>query len=429
MNSFKVILLSFTLLFVSGFAVIAQETPIEVTEAVSLDEDVQPEDLGISEPNVLPDSPFYFLKEWGRNVQSFFTFDPVKKVELKEKFANEKLIELKKMVEQKRVGERIEKAIENYQNEAEEAKRLTERIRVRAEESEEVGKFLDKFIQHQVLHQRILQKLETQVPEESFEKIKEAREIHIEKFGEVMTKLENKEKVQERLEKNLQEVKGSKFKNFKALEVLKGLKEKVSEEAKEAIQKAEENTLKRLQGDLEKMSPEDQEKFEEYIDKISGEKEKQLEILENLRSEIRAVPETPEVLKLKENLEAGKEKIMERIKERVKEINCPEIEKPAPGFCKEGRIIVKKDEKGCLIDFKCIIPAETEILKPQPILPQPSALELLAPEESVCISLWDPVCGKDGKTYTNACWAKVAGVEIDYKEVCKEQLQLKKGQP
>jgi len=422
------------LLFVSGFAVIAQETPIEVTEAVSLDEDVQPEDLGISEPNILPDSPFYFLKEWGRNVQSFFTFNPVKKVELKEKFANEKLIEMKKMIEQKKSRERIEKAIENYQNEAEEAKRLTERIRVRAEESEEVGKFLDKFIQHQVLHQRILQKLETQVPEESFEKIKEAREMHIEKFGEVMTKLENKEKVQERLEKNLQEVKGSKFKNFKALEILKGLKEKVPEEAKEAIQKAEENTLKRLQGDLEKMSPEGQERFEEYIDKISGEKEKQLEILENLRSEIRAVPETPEVLKLKENLEAGKEKIMERIEERAKEINCPEIEKPAPGFCEEGRIIVKRDEKGCLIDFKCIIPAETEILKPQPILPQPSALELPAPEipapeESVCISLWDPVCGKDGKTYTNACWAKVAGVEIDYKGVCKEEVPTTTEQP
>jgi len=315
----------FIILIVAGvflsaglFSLAQEEVPSEITETVSLDEDIQPEDLGISEPNILPDSPFYFLKEWGRNIQSFFTFDPVKKVELIEKFANEKLIELKKVVEQKRTGERIEKAVENYQNEVEEAKRLTERIRVRAEESEEVEKFLDKFIQHQALHQRVLQKLEEQVPVESFEKIKEARERHLEKFGEVMIKLEDRmEELRERLEKNLEEIKGSEFKNFKNLEVLKELEEKVPEEAKEAIQKAEENILKRLQGDLEKMSPENQERFKEYIDKISGEKEKQLEIMEKIKSE------SPD---LKENLEKVKERLKEKIKEKKGEpVACAQV--------------------------------------------------------------------------------------------------------
>ena len=315
----------FIILIVAGvflsaglFSLAQEEVPSEITETVSLDEDIQPEDLGISEPNILPDSPFYFLKEWGRNIQSFFTFDPVKKVELIEKFANEKLIELKKVVEQKRTGERIEKAVENYQNEVEEAKRLTERIRVRAEESEEVEKFLDKFIQHQALHQRVLQKLEEQVPVESFEKIKEARERHLEKFGEVMIKLEDRmEELRERLEKNLEEIKGSEFKNFKNLEVLKELEEKVPEEAKEAIQKAEENILKRLQGDLEKMSPENQERFKEYIDKISGEKEKQLEIMEKIKSE------SPD---LKENLEKVKERLKEKTKEKKGEpVACAQV--------------------------------------------------------------------------------------------------------
>jgi hypothetical protein len=395
-------------LIASAQEVLFTEVSPEVIEAINLDENIKPEDLGISEPNVLPDNPFYFFKEWGRNIQSFFTFNPVKKVELKEKFANEKLIELKKMVEQKKAGKRIEKAIENYQNEVEEAKRLTERIRVKAEESEEVGKFLDKFIQHQALHQRLLQKLETQVPTEALGKIREARERHIEKFGEVMTRLENKENIQERLEKNLKEVKGSEFKNFKNLEILLELEEKIPEKAKEAIQKAQENTLKRLQGDLEKMSSENQERFKEYIDKISGNKEKQLEILENLRSEIKGVPETPKVLKLKEELEEGRERILKRIRERTKEINCPTIEKSAPGFCEEGRIMAKKDDEGCIVSFDCVIPAEIEIL-PKPEKPQ------------ACITIWDPVCGKNGKTYSNACFAKLADVEITYKGKCKEK--------
>ncbi|PIW90581.1 MAG: hypothetical protein COZ92_00300, partial [Candidatus Nealsonbacteria bacterium CG_4_8_14_3_um_filter_40_11] len=58
---------------------------------------VQPEDLGVSSPNILPDSPLYIFKTWARGIQSFFTFDSLAKAKLKEKFANEKLMELKKM--------------------------------------------------------------------------------------------------------------------------------------------------------------------------------------------------------------------------------------------------------------------------------------------------------------------------------------------
>jgi len=53
-------------------------------------------------------------------------------------------------------------------------------------------------------------------------------------------------------------------------------------------------------------------------------------------------------------------KIMEKIEEKTREINCPEIERPAPDFCKEGRIIVKKDEKGCIVSFECLIPGKKE---------------------------------------------------------------------
>lgn len=224
----------------------SDESP-EITESQGMSEDdliiaqeiteVTPEDLGVSDPNILPDNPFYFLKEWIRNIQSFFTFNPVKKAQLKEKFVNEKLIEVKKMVEQNKTREKVEKAIQNYRVEMKEAKRVTEKIRETAEENEQIGKFLDKFIQHQILHQQILQKLETQVPQETFQKIKQVREEHLEKFGEIINKLqENKEQLQERLEQNLKE------KN--AVGILKDLEDKVPEEAKETIKRAKENIMK-----------------------------------------------------------------------------------------------------------------------------------------------------------------------------------------
>jgi len=67
-----------------------------ISGAVNLDENIKPEDLGVGDPNILPDSPLYAFKNIGRGFQSFFTRDPVKKAELKLKFANEKIIEAKK---------------------------------------------------------------------------------------------------------------------------------------------------------------------------------------------------------------------------------------------------------------------------------------------------------------------------------------------
>ena len=420
MNNIKIFLLSFVLLFAFG-VILAQETPpTEVNEAVNLDEDIQSQDLEVREPRLLPDSPFYFLKNWGREIRCFLAFNPIAKAELRAKFSNEKLIELKKMVKEKKGPETLKKATENYQQETKKIKEQVEKIKEKVKENPKVESFLDKFIHQQTLHLKLLDRLETQVPPEAFEKIKEARERHLERFNDVMLKLEDrKEVITEKLDKILEKQKGSGFKEFKNLEALKNLEEKVPEEAKEAIQKAQENALKRLQEDLEKMSPEDQERFKEYTEKISGEKERHLEILENLKTEIRAIPETPRILELKEILEEGKIKAIEKIEEKLEKLGCPLWMPPAPGFCKEGRVIIEKDpETGCPLPPRCIIPGEVEIPKPvPPIPPEKPELEKI---EIVCISLWDPVCGKDGKTYSNECFAKVAGVEIDYKGVCKE---------
>jgi len=53
-----------------------------------------------------------------------------------------------------------------------------------------------------------------------------------------------------------------------------------------------------------------------------------------------------------------------------------------------------------------VVPAETNI---------PSTIK----EIGVCITLWDPVCGKNGETYSNSCFAKLAGVEIANEGACK----------
>lgn len=43
-------------------------------------------------------------------------------------------------------------------------------------------------------------------------------------------------------------------------------------------------------------------------------------------------------------------------------------------------------------------------------------------EGCYCISLYDPVCGADGTTYSNACVAKCAGIEVQINAACPDKL-------
>lgn len=415
-----IIVISAFFVFVGGSIALAQEAPVDVTEEVNLDEDIQPQDLGVGDPRILPDHPLYFIKNWARGIRSLLAFNPVAKSELRSRFANEKLIEIKKMIEKKKNPEAIKRATDNYQKEVGRIRSEVEKIREKAKENPRVEKFLDKFIHQQILHQKLLQRLENQVPEEAFEKIKEARERHLERFGDVMLKLEDRrEKISEKLTDILEAQKGSQFKHFKNLEILLELEEKVPEEAKDAIRRAQENSLKRLQGNLEKMSPEDQEKFKEYLEKISGAKEKHLEILENLRSGIRAIPETPGIIGLKKRLDESKVNILEKVKEGLEEGRislCPRYIWINPGPCENGRIVIGKDVKGCPLPPKCVIVAT------RPLLPIPTPE---VPPFQACIALWDPVCGKDGNTYSNGCFAKIAGIEVEHRGICGKIPEVK----
>ena len=137
----KFILIFYVLFFVLMPAVtaLAQENTAAETQ------DASAEDLGVSDPTLLPDSPFYFLKEWGRQIRLTFIFNNVKKLELENKFTNEKLVELKKIIDNSSDPAIIEKATEKYQNAVDKIKERAEKIKEKASENEDVSKFLEKF--------------------------------------------------------------------------------------------------------------------------------------------------------------------------------------------------------------------------------------------------------------------------------------------
>ncbi|MBI2640594.1 MAG: hypothetical protein HYW91_01750 [Candidatus Sungbacteria bacterium] len=122
--------------------------------------------LGVADPALLPDSPFYFLKNMGRGLRLFFTFDPAKKAELELKFADEKLAEMAKTAETK-TEDVLKQALQNY---------LDAQIRLKARfeslkgKNKNVDKLLEKLAERVKIHEELFAGLQDEIGPEASEK-------------------------------------------------------------------------------------------------------------------------------------------------------------------------------------------------------------------------------------------------------------------
>lgn len=286
---------------VSG--VVEDETIVEVVE----DETITAEDLNVSDPTLLPDSTFYFLKNWKRGLQSAFTFNKVKKAELRLRFANERLIEAEKLAEETGNEEILAKAIENYEKAIE---KVEERANKLEKDNPDVERFLNKFVDNEIKRQKLVDGLAKKLPEQARERLLSVQEGSLERFANIITRLDDPDKLQERIDIIGEQQEGSKYKHFKNLEVLSRIEEKLPEQAKDAIHKAQENAIKRLHGDLANMSPEDQERFKDYLSNIGGNELRHAEIIDMLENEDLSED-------LREKLKLSRERIVQRIGKRL----------------------------------------------------------------------------------------------------------------
>lgn len=126
----------------------------------------------VSDPGLLPDSPFYFLKGWGRIIGMFFTFDPVKKAELELKFANEDALAIEKLCD-KGECELAEKFCEKFQ---EQFQRTIQRIEEAKQKGKDVEALTEKLKENHLRQQQVLASVLEKAPEQAREGLLKAIE-------------------------------------------------------------------------------------------------------------------------------------------------------------------------------------------------------------------------------------------------------------
>ncbi len=218
---------------------------------------------------ILPTSPFYFLKEWGRGIRKFFTFDQVKKAELELKYADEKLIETAKVVNEKCTQEScdkeaLDKALNNY---LESQKRLIQRIQTLDKKNPNTEKLLEKAFQRVIQHTALFDELK----QKNIEPLNELSETAY----KVVTP-SGKEIIRE-ISKHRREIKiplieanlpypSQETNRLKTLEVITRISEELPEEEKETKEVLENTVVEMAQEIVAQPAPTDE--IKEIVEKI-----------------------------------------------------------------------------------------------------------------------------------------------------------------
>lgn len=264
-----------------------EELVDEVVDEVYPEEEVTAEDLGNLKTG-------WFNNLW-RNIRIFVANDPVKKAELELDKAGVELLKAKEIAEEKvddpEFQNKLERANQKYQE-------LIDKISQRLEQAQEenpdnprLDSFFDVFTAHQLKHQQILANMAGSVPEDVRLQIETNRLDHLEKFGQVMDKLQEKEQVQERLRKALTDEDTKiqqRLRNVNILEELEELNPEI-EEAIEQMKTESRELWNELKAQYEEMATKRQELIDELLkeaESIEDDSEAKQEFFQSAREKI-----------------------------------------------------------------------------------------------------------------------------------------------
>jgi hypothetical protein len=258
-----------------GGSAVAQDA-VETTDAGA----VTVQDLGVENVGILPTSPFYFAKEWGRGIQSFFTFNSVAKAQLEAKFTNEKAAEAKIVEEQKpNDAKALERAVANYEKAQERLQKRLEKVQD-SSANPNVDRLLNDVADRAVLHEKLFAEIgeRNEAVKTKIHAVQGRVADTVARLGE----LDTPEKFSERVKNALEGVSGGELKHIRSVEFIDRI-EDASGEATGRLQKIRTEFQDGIVSKIEAERQVGSERLEAILEKIPGDENKRSVVLEELR--------------------------------------------------------------------------------------------------------------------------------------------------
>lgn len=442
----------------------AQDEVGTTTEEVEVDE-ITAEDLGVENPGILPTNPFYFFKEFSRGVQRFFKFDEVGRAEFELKVLNEKAAEMEIVEEMDPSNsDALETAVENYN---EHVSRLRIRLEALSETSENpnVDRLLDQLTDRALSHQQLFDELHEKHVELRV-RIETTQDDLDEAVRPVFDRIGTCEEFKERMERIATEGDGSPEAILRALRLIDRLEDHADNSGHGNCLGELEDRLVNL---LEEMLGDDVD-IDDLIDRLPGGDKIRLRIVDEIRDGVDArsrfrlrlddfrldilerigdgdvgaedandmiVDAEERINKLKDRIASGKYEVPVSAERLLSE--AEELLRKARAMLENGRygetfgeanmarrvagaglsqlVEIGGEDRG---DHDDDHESEDDHTDDRSGRRDGGSgfIDIRGGDVIACIELYNPVCGKNGVTYSNECFAKVAGADVDYEGVC-----------
>lgn len=258
--------------------------------------------------NPLPGDLTYGFKDLGRKVVSTFTFNPVKKTELHNKFATEKILEANSLADQGKFDKAADH-LKSYQGDIKVVGDLTNKLA--KDKPEVVGEMAKKALEDQIRQQVIVGNIEKKAPFGKLDEVKNIREEISGSIGKTMESIGDEKKIQTAISDGLIE-NGSPFAEIRNLEILKSIEENASGKVQGIISQVQQNEQEKFNNKLAVLPDEQQTLLVGYTGEAGGDETKYLKVFDNLKFD--GVDE-----KIKDDMFLAKTEIIKKIDSKMDE--------------------------------------------------------------------------------------------------------------